>query len=60
MNGRLSTPLIEIRSLVKAYRTGDGPFVALQDIDLDIRRGEFLGITGKSGAGKTTLLNMIT
>ncbi|HUF39407.1 MAG TPA: ATP-binding cassette domain-containing protein, partial [Anaerolineales bacterium] len=47
-------------SLVKAYRTGDGPFVALQDIDLDIRRGEFLGITGKSGAGKTTLLNMIT
>ena len=60
MNGRLSTPLIEIRTLVKAYRTGDGPFVALHDIDLDIRRGEFLGITGKSGAGKTTLLNMIT
>ena len=54
------SPLIEIRALVKAYRTGDGPFVALQDIDLEIRRGEFLGITGKSGAGKTTLLNMIT
>jgi ABC-type lipoprotein export system ATPase subunit len=61
MNGESrSSPLIEIRTLAKAYRTGDGPFVALHDIDLDIRRGEFLGITGKSGAGKTTLLNMIT
>jgi putative ABC transport system ATP-binding protein len=53
-------PLIEIRNLTKAYQTGHGPFVALHDIHLEIYRGEFLGITGKSGAGKTTLLNMIT
>ncbi|NUM48629.1 MAG: ATP-binding cassette domain-containing protein, partial [Anaerolineales bacterium] len=53
------TPLIEIRNLTKAYQTGDGPFVALHDINLEIYRGEFLGVTGKSGAGKTTLLNMI-
>ena len=57
---KTSAPLIEVRSLTKAYRTGDGPFVALQDVSLEIHRGEFLGITGKSGAGKTTLLNMIT
>lgn len=34
--------------------------MALNEIELDIEAGEFLGITGKSGAGKTTLLNMIS
>ncbi len=52
-------PIIRIKNLGKSYHTGDGPFMALKDINIDIHRGEFLGITGKSGAGKTTLLNMI-
>jgi len=52
--------IIRIKNLGKAYHTGDGPFTALKDINIDIHRGEFLGIMGKSGAGKTTLLNMIT
>jgi len=51
--------IIRIKNLGKSYHTGDGPFTALKDINIDIHRGEFLGITGKSGAGKTTLLNMI-
>ena len=51
--------IIQMRDVVKAYATGDGPFTALNDVSLDIKPGEFLGITGKSGAGKTTLLNMI-
>jgi len=54
------TPLIEMRKVVKAYTTGDGPFIALEGVNLDILKGEFLGITGKSGAGKTTLLNMLS
>jgi len=49
-----------MRDVVKAYDTGDGPFIALNGINLDVFEGEFLGITGKSGAGKTTLLNMIS
>ena len=49
-----------MRDVVKAYKTGAKPFVALKDVNLDIYEGEFLGITGKSGAGKTTLLNMIS
>jgi ABC-type lipoprotein export system ATPase subunit len=53
-------PIIQLKNVHKAYATGDGPFVALKDISLDIAQGEFLGITGKSGAGKTTLLNMIS
>ena len=49
-----------MRDVVKAYSTGEGPFLALKDVSIDIQPGEFLGITGKSGAGKTTLLNMIS
>ena len=54
------TPIIQLRDVVKAYETGEGPFYALKDVNIDIQSGEFLGITGKSGAGKTTLLNMIS
>ncbi len=52
--------IIQMRGVVKAYETSDSPFIALNDVNLDIKPGEFLGITGKSGAGKTTLLNMIS
>jgi ABC-type lipoprotein export system ATPase subunit len=53
-------PIIRLHNVVKAYTTGDGPFIALDGITMDVLPGEFLGITGKSGAGKTTLLNMIS
>lgn len=52
--------LIQMRDVIKSYSTGEGPFIALKDVNLDIHTGEFLGITGKSGAGKTTLLNMLS
>ena len=54
------SPIIQLCEVVKAYETGEGPFLALKDVSMDIQSGEFLGITGKSGAGKTTLLNMIS
>jgi ABC-type lipoprotein export system ATPase subunit len=53
-------PLIELRQVVKVYSSEAGNFTALRGINLDIQRGEFLGIVGKSGAGKSTLLNMLT
>ncbi|HEY3310530.1 MAG TPA: ABC transporter ATP-binding protein, partial [Anaerolineales bacterium] len=52
--------IIQMQDVVKTYDTGEIPFVALDHVNIDIRQGEFLGITGKSGAGKTTLLNMIS
>jgi putative ABC transport system ATP-binding protein len=55
-----SMPLIELREVVKEYRTEAGAFPALKGINLRVEEGEFLGIVGKSGAGKSTLLNMIT
>jgi putative ABC transport system ATP-binding protein len=53
-------PLIRLTSVVKTYDTGEIPFTALKGVDLDVHRGEFVGLIGKSGSGKTTLINMIT
>lgn len=52
--------LLEMRDVVKVYATAAGEFNALKGINMQIDRGEFVGIIGKSGAGKSTLLNMIT
>lgn len=51
--------LIEARDLRKAYHTPAGDFYALKGVDLGIRRGEFVAVSGKSGAGKSTLINML-
>src|SRR4030065_1411606 len=51
---------ISLRGVVKAYKTPAGDFLALKGIDVNLQRGEFIGILGKSGAGKSTLVNMIT
>jgi len=53
-------PLIQMREVVKAYKTPTGDFQALREIDADFYRGEFVGVIGKSGSGKSTLINMIT
>jgi ABC-type lipoprotein export system ATPase subunit len=59
MTDRNQNIIIQMQDVVKTYDTGDAPFTALDNVNIEIKQGEFLGITGKSGAGKTTLLNMI-
>ncbi len=54
------TALVSLRDVVKVYDTGEVPFTALRNVDLDVHSGEFVGLIGKSGSGKTTLINMIT
>ncbi|NQU31043.1 MAG: ATP-binding cassette domain-containing protein [Anaerolineae bacterium] len=51
--------ILDLQDVTKTYNTGEIPFTALEHVSINIKQGEFLGITGKSGAGKTTLLNMI-
>jgi ABC-type lipoprotein export system ATPase subunit len=60
MTGKNQNIIIQMQDVVKTYNTGDVPFVALNHVNINIKQGEFLGITGKSGAGKSTLLNMIS
>ena len=51
--------MIQLSEAKKIYGTGEGTVHALSGISLNIQKGEFVAITGKSGCGKTTLLNII-
>lgn len=51
--------LIKIVNLCKVYDTGAVKVVGLQNINLTIRRGEFVAIMGQSGSGKSTLMNIL-
>jgi ABC-type lipoprotein export system ATPase subunit len=52
--------LIEIKNLRKVYQTPAGDFTAVNGINVEVQRGEFVAIIGKSGSGKSTFINMIT
>ena len=51
--------ILKIDRLCKNYHSKDGVVIALDDITLDIRNGEYIAIVGPSGCGKSTLLNII-
>ena len=51
--------MIELKQVTKVFPTDDGPFTALDHIDLTIRDGDIFGIVGMSGAGKSTLVRCI-
>jgi len=50
---------IEIKNLIKVYKTGKSEVLALRELDCTIKEKEILAIMGPSGCGKTTLINMI-
>ena len=51
--------VIEITKVVKIYGEGDAKVVALREVDLQVRHGEFVAIMGPSGSGKSTLMNIL-
>lgn len=52
-------PLIALTGVARRYALGSVTVTALEDVTLDIGRGEFVVVLGPSGSGKTTLLNLI-
>ena len=51
--------MIELKKVTRAYSHGTRTILALHDVSLHIRAGEFLSVMGPSGSGKSTLLNLI-
>jgi len=58
-NEQVADNILVCDGLVKIYKTEDVEVMALQGLELEIKRGELVAIIGKSGSGKSTLLNMI-
>ena len=56
---KFDKPMLQIADVGMTFATKRGPFVALRDITLDVRRGEFVSLIGHSGCGKSTLLNLV-
>jgi len=52
--------MISCKSISKSYRKGPNLVTPLEDLNLEVARGEFLALMGPSGSGKTTLLNLIS
>ena len=51
--------IVELSGVEKDYKSGEGALTVLKQVNLQIMRGEFVGIVGASGSGKTTLMNIL-
>ncbi|MCB1875805.1 MAG: ABC transporter ATP-binding protein [Chromatiales bacterium] len=55
----MSDTIIEVKDVYKCFWVGDVPFPALNGVDVEVKRGQFMVLAGRSGSGKSTLLNVI-
>jgi putative ABC transport system ATP-binding protein len=54
-----SDHILELHDVTKVYKMGEREIRALNGVNLNVKKGEFLSIVGPSGSGKSTLLNII-
>lgn len=52
-------PFLDISHIDMVFPTPKGPFTALQGVDLQVKKGEFISLIGHSGCGKSTVLNVV-
>src|ERR1700745_3087420 len=52
-------PIVRVHGVHKSFTRGSEQIDVLNDLNLEVAAGEFLGLMGPSGSGKTTLLNLI-
>lgn len=52
-------PIIELKDVSKLYGFGDATTVAIEEINIQIHKGEFVAVMGPSGSGKSTLMNIL-
>ena len=52
--------VLETKNIRKEYGSRGNSFIAIDNLNLEVKHGDFLGIMGPSGAGKTTLLNILS
>ncbi|MBU1325582.1 MAG: ABC transporter ATP-binding protein [Alphaproteobacteria bacterium] len=53
----MSEPVLSVRNLTRTYVTGSGGLTVLKGVDLDVLRGQVVGLIGPSGSGKSSLLH---
>ena len=58
-SGDKETPVIELQNVYRTYEMGDQILNALDGVDLEISRNEYIAIIGASGSGKSTMMNII-
>lgn len=55
----MNTPIIELKGVGKVFRTSEIETVTLENVNIEVKKGEFVAVMGPSGCGKSTLLNII-
>lgn len=55
----MSESIIQIRQITKFFKVGEQVVKALNGVDMDVKRNEFMALMGPSGSGKSTLMNII-
>lgn len=59
INTAFDMNIIELQGITKIYRTTEVETIALENVNLEVKAGEFLSVMGPSGCGKSTLLNLM-